>query len=519
MAKAQPALAAVIDAITSKRPKTGKRSSVMEKEIQLSIASWSSQHPPHVAKSLLQANGRWETATRHTSNQYLTFQLAEPEAVAAIEFSLAEAATDPKHCRVQFSAASVVGPWTEAWSFTVSPSPGQACFKSSHSYVKTQNSVSELILNHCGGLDAAWRLVDPNGTGVLCIREFKHLCNQLQQEEGLDLLAAAALQDVPALFQELDIYGTGKVKVTDLLRVNKFEPPKATWWRLLILDNHGSPTCITLGAPLRLFGPPERPQISMRRRNRRSSETCKVTAFHPETVGLKPEVRILREVAKSYNRPLTELEDIYEHFHRDGLDQSAEISREAFEGLLLGMLGLPECDVQKVRFEFCWKQMDRDGNGKINFAEFMAWYRSNFQQEPDGGPEGSMMGEQLLEMLLESKGREASSGCLSLHDRMPWIRHVDSMRREEECLHTALRRTLSYLDKEPPEDQPLLPRAHAGHPGNFHSEEHDDEGTDSGSSHSGSSSESEDSGLPASRYLSETSELSGAAGTVGTGLA
>jgi len=170
--------------------------------------------------------------------------------------------------------------------------------------------------------------------------------------------------------------------------LKKFEPPKAPWWRLLILDNQGSHTCITLGAPLRLFYRVEpKPRMHLRRKPRPSE--CKVVAFHPETLELAPAVRLLRKVAKSYNRPITELEDIYDQFRKNGMSEDGEIGRKAFESVLTALHGLQDLkEMPASRFEFFWREMDKDGNGKISFEEFLIWFCTSFQHEDGVTPEG-----------------------------------------------------------------------------------------------------------------------------------
>merc|ERR1711972_791686 len=75
------------------------------------------------------------------------------------------------------------------------------------------------------------------------------------------------------------------------------------------------------------------------------------------------------------------LEDIYTRFCEVDSDDSGVIEKEEFELLILKILGAKDhADVPQGRLCYFWNQADRDGNGEIDFDEFLIWFRKYFSK-------------------------------------------------------------------------------------------------------------------------------------------
>lgn len=348
-------------------------------ELGFNIVGCSSQKPPNLASTLTQPHGKWESANSHVHNEYLIFELAgPPDTVTGIELTVGGSSANPRRCRMQYTESLADGSWHDAWSFTVEAKNMASSWLSRHQYGKVAQHFKELLFEHCGDVEVAWQFLDTNGSGRLSLVDFQAAVARL---ERLMNFAHFTELDLQRVFRETDLTGTGMIALDDLLCEGEPRQPMATWWRLLIVENWGSPASVMLSAPVRMFSTVKRgagKDYEIRRSHRDAQARFLeelVTAFHPDKLQLTPEVRMLRRVAQEYEVPLNEVEDIYHQFNRHDSDHNGALDRSEFEALLLVLHGVKDkADVPRSRFEFFWRQADQDSSGAVDFEEFLVWY-------------------------------------------------------------------------------------------------------------------------------------------------
>jgi hypothetical protein len=92
------------------------------------------------------------------------------------------------------------------------------------------------------------------------------------------------------------------------------------------------------------------------------------------------EVMLLREIPS-----IAEVESVHSMFQFVDEDESGEIEFPEFEKLLYKLLKVPkEADLPATRLQHFWKQIDIDGSGSVDFAEFLQWYIKYFDMKGTG---------------------------------------------------------------------------------------------------------------------------------------
>lgn len=94
---------------------------------------------------------------------------------------------------------------------------------------------------------------------------------------------------------------------------------------------------------------------------------------------MSPRAKELREIAREYDMPIPDVEDIQKHFDRFDEDRSGHIDREEFTQLLCTLLRVKDpSDLPPDRIHRYWMQIDLDHSGEVSFREFVPWYATYF---------------------------------------------------------------------------------------------------------------------------------------------
>eukprot|EP00929_Paragymnodinium_shiwhaense_P119952 TRINITY_DN91865_c0_g1_i1.p1 TRINITY_DN91865_c0_g1~~TRINITY_DN91865_c0_g1_i1.p1 ORF type:complete len:493 (+),score=94.84 TRINITY_DN91865_c0_g1_i1:52-1530(+) len=93
-----------------------------------------------------------------------------------------------------------------------------------------------------------------------------------------------------------------------------------------------------------------------------------------EEVMVPPEDRWMRQVAKSLDISIWDVEKMHEAFKRFDTDRSGSIDRAEFKDLLHELL---KCELEQMSpayIAYYWRQVDLDNDGVVSFKEFARWY-------------------------------------------------------------------------------------------------------------------------------------------------
>lgn len=107
-----------------------------------------------------------------------------------------------------------------------------------------------------------------------------------------------------------------------------------------------------------------------------------------EEVLLTKEQRMMRDVARKFSMPHSELERFKTKFDEYDLDGSGEIDFGEFQKILVQLLKVPaHLELPAARLKQFWQETDSDGTGTINFEEFLEFYCKRFDAaDPDVSP-------------------------------------------------------------------------------------------------------------------------------------
>lgn len=105
-----------------------------------------------------------------------------------------------------------------------------------------------------------------------------------------------------------------------------------------------------------------------------------------ESILLPPDQLWVRELARRFNAPIDQVEDLRKVFERFDEDRSGDLDLPEFKGLLNHLLKAPKgVEVPLSRVQFFWREMKRTANNRqnsnssnITFEEFFDWQRLNF---------------------------------------------------------------------------------------------------------------------------------------------
>merc|ERR1712232_856939 len=155
------------------------------------------------------------------------------------------------------------------------------------------------------------------------------------------------------------------------------EKPQARWWRLLVIENWGSPSAISFGSPFHLIHTPdgyEDPQEE-------GLGTFMAKKLDRPDLGDGEDLLVndlVKNLAKEFGIPSVEVKnylEVYLAYNLDG-STSANMDRKGFEFFVLNLHGVElRTLVLSSRFESMW-QAAGGGAKTIGFKEFLAWARS-----------------------------------------------------------------------------------------------------------------------------------------------
>jgi len=92
-----------------------------------------------------------------------------------------------------------------------------------------------------------------------------------------------------------------------------------------------------------------------------------------------------RDLARKHNLSIGEVDSVHSMFQLFDEDESGEIEFPEFEKLLYKLLKIPkDADLPATRLQHFWKQIDIDGSGSVDFAEFLQWYMKYFDMKGSG---------------------------------------------------------------------------------------------------------------------------------------
>eukprot|EP00929_Paragymnodinium_shiwhaense_P074909 TRINITY_DN38312_c0_g1_i1.p1 TRINITY_DN38312_c0_g1~~TRINITY_DN38312_c0_g1_i1.p1 ORF type:complete len:951 (-),score=192.23 TRINITY_DN38312_c0_g1_i1:269-3121(-) len=359
---------------------------MMEVSRPFNVVKWSSQHTGHVASNLKEGTGRWESLPGKTKNEFVVFELTGSLAtVSAVEFSLLGTSSSPRTCKIQYSEASVDGPWLDAWKIHISDNK-HGPFKSHYQYGRAVTQFREKLLEEFGDVQSAWMFLDANSDGLLSFSELQAAVSKLKKNNA----AAWKHVDEQRLFNDLDVAGHGEVLLEDMLSKEGPRPPCAPWWRLFVMDNYGSPSCIALCGPVKLFVMEEQTgeaNSPLNKTARGGADFLDKSLFGGDfaKVDVDPSEKMLRRLAKEYDIDLVEVEAVFHVFKTWAAKDKLELGKEEVTTLLIHLHGCENADdVSASRMDYFWRQMDIDNSGTVSFEEFMVWYKMYFPSSAAG---------------------------------------------------------------------------------------------------------------------------------------
>mmetsp|Transcript_78525 Transcript_78525/g.138342 ORF Transcript_78525/g.138342 Transcript_78525/m.138342 type:complete len:498 (+) Transcript_78525:78-1571(+) len=104
-----------------------------------------------------------------------------------------------------------------------------------------------------------------------------------------------------------------------------------------------------------------------------------------EEMNLTKKDKDLRELARTINVPIVDMERFSRAFKRFDTDDSGTIDYDEFSALLYRLMKVPGGqEIPPDRIKKLWREADLDGSGDLSFAEFCQFYVKRFDQQ-DGG--------------------------------------------------------------------------------------------------------------------------------------
>lgn len=95
---------------------------------------------------------------------------------------------------------------------------------------------------------------------------------------------------------------------------------------------------------------------------------------------ISPEQRKIRAIARSWGMAVTDVEYIKTAFDSYDYNHSANIEYSEFKDLIVTLLKVPpNVEFPENRIQAFWKEVDGDGDGSVDFEEFLGWYRRYFK--------------------------------------------------------------------------------------------------------------------------------------------
>jgi len=251
----------------------------------------------------------------------------------------------------------------------------KACglWKGRFQYARMTKRFRERILRHCGSIEHAWRLLNVSFIGRLTRKEFLDSLRRLKIEAP-ELFAGI---DGHKVLKEIDREASGEISLVEILSERGPEKPQARWWRLLVLDNWGSPTSISFGSPFRLVHIPDGYEDTQEE----GLAGFMAKKMDRGDLGDGDDVLVndlVKTLAREFALPSPEVKGYFEVYLAYNLDGSknANMDRQGFEFFVLNLHGVEvRTLVLSSRFDSMWQAVG-GGAETIGFREFLAWARS-----------------------------------------------------------------------------------------------------------------------------------------------
>lgn len=111
-------------------------------------------------------------------------------------------------------------------------------------------------------------------------------------------------------------------------------------------------------------------------------------AFTRQAQLLRNDEKSVRDYAKQHRMDIREVERALTVFRTYDVDGSNSIEKEEFDKMICSLLRAKSADdIPKERLKRFWSDIDRDGDGQVNFEEFFLWYLRYFPSGSGGAAE------------------------------------------------------------------------------------------------------------------------------------
>merc|ERR1712151_1076388 len=112
-----------------------------------------------------------------------------------------------------------------------------------------------------------------------------------------------------------------------------------------------------------------------------------VSAFDTKCLNLNSDDVYIRRLSRKHNMQVSNVEAVHKYFQTVDTDKSGYIEEPEFNTLLLALHGAKDpSEVPNSRLKFFWQQADSDGDGAIDFEEFLVWFNRYFGSDVDSRP-------------------------------------------------------------------------------------------------------------------------------------
>lgn len=389
----------------------GRGDTLQEQNVNFIVAKYSSQRPECPASDLTKERGKWESAHIHVHNEWIVFQLVNPEdpdmeplsgSLSSMHFTLPGNDSAPHHIRVACSDVSADGPFHEVFRFEIQ---SKEDFKAHyfHDYYKIPNEFKDILIKTFGTIENAWTdLLDANGDGILTFLEFSTACRKLQDLPAVRKIRTNVFEDIQKIFDCFDLHENGTICLDDLL-LKETKVPSGAWWRLWFVNNWGSFSTVCLCAPLTfravtVVKDPIKERGITQAIKERTAEEDLSKAFCLRQLGVTAHQEMLRTEAKKHQMPLQTVEDVHHRFVQVDINGDGTIDKDEFEQLMLKVHGAKDSsDIPNARLRFFWQNADRDGNGEIDFGEFLTWASMYFFTKDNLDASGQVSPQKVVE--------------------------------------------------------------------------------------------------------------------------
>mmetsp|Transcript_4380 Transcript_4380/g.7767 ORF Transcript_4380/g.7767 Transcript_4380/m.7767 type:complete len:647 (-) Transcript_4380:77-2017(-) len=192
------------------------------------------------------------------------------------------------------------------------------------------------------------------------------------------------------------------------------EQTLAPWWRLVIMDNHGSEACIAVAAPLKLFSTQQCDRTLLKSYRKTRVSYLDVQIYHAQQDPLlSPEERLLQRMVNTYGINMDFARSAHRAFLEADRQRFGVLSRADWERWMLQFLSVKDrLKVQPERLHFFWRQVDKDESNGVDFEEFLLFYNSVEEA-------ANATGKSVVEFLFPGFGKPLKSNNQPVPEHVP----------------------------------------------------------------------------------------------------